>query len=171
MKNWNINIKGIKSYSNTDLCKSLIYKDKDNWEKSGIYCWTNLISDKGYVGSAKSLSSRLSTYYSLNTINEKLKKGSSIIEAAIFLNVKRNTIRKIFDEGIFYHGLMFEFETKDLRIWVCNLKGELLEVLESAKKTSRIYNIPFTTIQRYIKSGKLYKNKFYFYNVNSYKND
>lgn len=64
MKNWNINIKGIKSYSNTDLCKSLIYKD--NWEKSGIYCWTNLISGKGYVGSAKSLSSRLSTYYSLN---------------------------------------------------------------------------------------------------------
>jgi len=98
-------------------------------------------------------------------------KFSSIIETATFLNVKRNTISKIFYEGISYHGLIFEFETKDLRIWVCNLKGELIEVLGNAKKTSRIYNIPYSTILRYIKSGKFYKNKFYFYNVNSYKND
>lgn len=73
--------KGIKSYPNADLCKSLIYKD--NWKKSGIYCWTNLISGKSYVGSAKYLNSRLSTYYSLNTINKILNKGSSIIYSAI----------------------------------------------------------------------------------------
>lgn len=81
MKNWNINIKGIKSYPNADLCKSLIFKD--NWKKSGVYCWTNLISGKNYVGSAKYLNSRLSTYYSLNTINKILNKGSSIIYSAI----------------------------------------------------------------------------------------
>jgi len=41
----------------------------------------------------------------------------------------------------------------------------LIKVLYNTKKTSQFYNIPNTTVQRYVKSGKLYKNKIYFYNT------
>jgi hypothetical protein len=43
-------------------------------------------------------------------------------------------------------------------------------VLDNKKKkiTSQNFNIPYTTLQRYIKTGKLYKNKFY--NIVNYLN-
>jgi hypothetical protein len=38
------------------------------------------------------------------------------------------------------------------------------------KEVNLNYNIPLTTIFRYIKSGKIYKNKIYFYDINQIKN-
>jgi hypothetical protein len=37
------------------------------------------------------------------------------------------------------------------------------------KEISLNYNIPLTTAFRYTKLGKIYKNKFYFYNVEQIK--
>jgi hypothetical protein len=39
----------------------------------------------------------------------------------------------------------------------------LLKILDSVKKTSQYCNISSGTVDRYIISGKLYKNKYYFY--------
>jgi len=33
-----------------------------------VYCWTNLINDKSYVGSSVNLKIRLQTYYNINHI-------------------------------------------------------------------------------------------------------
>jgi hypothetical protein len=43
---------------------------------------------------------------------------------------------------------------------------KLLNVFDNVLKASIWYNIPCTTMRRYIKSGKLYKNKYYFCNLN-----
>lgn len=47
-------------------------------------------------------------------------------------------------------------------VWVYDYKHKLINVLGNTLKTSTYYNIPYTTLARYIKSGKLYKNKYYF---------
>jgi len=41
-------------------------------------------------------------------------------------------------------------------------RDKLIKTLDNIKKTSIWFNIPKNTIGDYIKSGKLYKNKFYF---------
>jgi hypothetical protein len=40
-------------------------------------------------------------------------------------------------------------------------------ITKNAKKAAEWCNIPFSTMDDYIKSSILYKNKFYFYNKNS----
>jgi hypothetical protein len=40
-------------------------------------------------------------------------------------------------------------------------------VLNNTKETSERYNIPRHALCAYIRSGKLYKNKFYFYKINT----
>jgi hypothetical protein len=40
----------------------------------------------------------------------------------------------------------------------------LINLFNSINKVSESLNIPPTTLSRYIKSGKLYENTFYFYN-------
>ncbi len=80
----NVNIVPVKSYHNVNIYKSLIYKE--NYKKSGIYCWTNLINNKSYVGSSINLSRRLSDYYSIDKFKRIRIKGHSRISNAILKN-------------------------------------------------------------------------------------
>jgi len=73
----NNNIVPIVSY-NASKDKSIIYKN--NFNKSGIYRWNNLITGKSYVGSSINLGHRFSQYYSLAHLK---KKELSIIYRAI----------------------------------------------------------------------------------------
>ena len=77
MKNNNDNIIPLISYPNAYKDKSIVYKENRN--KSGIYRWNNLITDKSYIGSSISLGGRFSNYYSLAFLKNRIKKGSSII--------------------------------------------------------------------------------------------
>jgi len=58
-----------------------------------------------------------------------------------------------------WKSFFFKSEIKDNRIWIYDYNHKLIKVLDNIKKTSQFYNIPNTTLQRYIKSGKYYKNK------------
>lgn len=77
----NHNIVPIKTYSNAERDKFILYKDNKN--KSGIYRWNNLITNKSYIGSAKSITGRFSIYYSTNSVQRKLVEGNSAIYSAI----------------------------------------------------------------------------------------
>lgn len=72
-----VNIIPVVSYTNADIYKSIVYKENKN--KSGIYRWNNLITNKSYIGSSISLGNRFSNYYSLAYLKRKVGKGSSII--------------------------------------------------------------------------------------------
>lgn len=80
LKNTNI-ITPIYSYSDPYVQREQIYKDVR--KKSGIYLWTNTISDKSYIGSAVDLRRRLSNYFSKVRIESELKTINSLIYKAI----------------------------------------------------------------------------------------
>jgi hypothetical protein len=46
---------------------------------------------------------------------------------------------------------------------VYDYNKKLINIFYSINKISNLFNIPPTTLSRYIKSGKLYENTFYFY--------
>jgi len=53
-------------YDNADIQKEFILKE--NKDKSGIYCWTNKINGKSYVGSSVDLYLRFLKYFNTNEL-------------------------------------------------------------------------------------------------------
>lgn len=81
------------------------------------------------------------------------------------MDTNSRTLNSIIKKGKSYKNLIFKSEIKDNRIWVYNLNYQLVKVLNSGSKVSESFNIPTTTLFRYIESGKLWKKKnLYFYN-------
>jgi hypothetical protein len=67
------------------------------------------------------------------------------------------------NSSIYHKNFILQFKMKDTRIWVYDTSKKLINIFDSIKRIFESLNIPITTLQKYIKSGKLYKNKFYFY--------
>ena len=86
--------------------------------------------------------------------------------AANHFGVSVRTIGRIPNNGIF-DNYLFKFEEKDIRIWVYDLNKELIKIMDNSKETSEYYNIARSTLNTYIRSGKHFNKKFYFYNVSS----
>lgn len=97
--------------------------------------------------------------------NNFIKEFPSINRAAKYFNVASTTINRAIKIGRPYQNFIFKSEIKDNRIWVYDVKHKLIKILNNASKASESFNIPSTTLSRYIKSGKLWKNKYYFYNI------
>jgi hypothetical protein len=87
--------------------------------------------------------------------------------AAKHFGVHTSTISNIFKTGKSYDNYVYKFKVKDLRVWAYDSNHNLVKTLNNAKKASEWFNIPSSTMNYYIKSSKLYKNKFYFYNLKS----
>ncbi len=87
----------------------------------------------------------------------------TINSAANYFGVSSSTIRSIEKRGASYDNYIYKFEVKDTGIWVYDNNKKFIKTLNSINKISKLYNIPPTTVSRYIKSGKLYKNYFYFF--------
>lgn len=123
---------------------------KDNIPKSNLSLrgWNNGISVKIFDSS-----------------NNFLNQFSDMKTAAKYIGVSKNTIYKIYKTNISYDNYIYIFEKKDFRIWIYDSNYKLIKVLDNVNKVSFIYNIPKSTLSLYIRSGKIYKNKYYFYNV------
>src|SRR6266849_4907080 len=80
-KNNIISIIPIVSYNNADKDKHKVYME--NKRKSGIYRINNLITGKSYIGSSVNIAGRFSNYYSLVYLENRVKKGSSIIYSSL----------------------------------------------------------------------------------------
>lgn len=103
----------------------------------------------------------------LDSSNNLINEFSTIKSAAKYMGVDYNTISKIYERGISYDEFIYKFNPQDIRIWVYNYENKFIEILENGKKVSAQYNIPKSTLSNYVKSGKLYKKSFYFYNSES----
>jgi len=68
-------------YANADLMKIQILSDNKN--KCGIYCWTNLVNGKTYIGSSVNLFKRFSNYFSVGYLTNKIETGKSLICSAL----------------------------------------------------------------------------------------
>jgi group I intron endonuclease len=91
----------------------------------------------------------------------------TITSAAKHFDISNRTIGRILDKDVPYNNFYYKSNVKDNRVWVYSSKHKLLKILDSIKKTSEYCNTSTNTVNSYVKSGKLYKNEFYFYNVNS----
>lgn len=69
----------------------------------------------------------------------------------------------IYKTGKSYDDYTYKFEVKDTKVWVYDSNKELIILLDNIKKTSEWSSIAESTISNYIRSGKLYKKKFYFH--------
>lgn len=65
---------------------------------------------------------------------------------------------------ILFMNLGSDIPVKDNRIEVYDVNKQLITILSNAKETCLYFNTPKSTISDYIKSGKLYKGKYYFSN-------
>jgi hypothetical protein len=93
----------------------------------------------------------------------------TLTSAANYLGVTPKTISTIFKTGKSYDDFIYEFSIKDNRIWIYDLNHKLINILNNAKETCKHYNIARSTLSDYIKSNKLYNDKYYFYDYKSYK--
>lgn len=95
--------------------------------------------------------------------NNLINEFPTITSAAKYFGVDNKTISTIYKTGKSYDDYTYKFEVKDTKVWVYDSNKELIILLDNIKKTSEWSNIAESTISNYIRSGKLYKNKFYFY--------
>lgn len=93
--------------------------------------------------------------------NKFIREFTSINSAARYLNISDKAIRSIRNRGVSYDNYIYKFEYIKIKIY--NDHRELINTLDNKKKVSDLYGIPCTTLSSYIKSGKLYKNKYYFH--------
>ena len=70
-----------RPYNNADIQKQQICTD--NYNKTGIYSWTNVISGKSYVGSSLDLSIRFKNYFNISYLERELKTNNSLIYKAL----------------------------------------------------------------------------------------
>ena len=76
-----LNADCVQSYSNPKDLRSTIYKE--NFNKAGIYRWTNLKSGKIYIGSSANLAKRFSSYFSIRFLTRESLKYKSVIYFAL----------------------------------------------------------------------------------------
>lgn len=76
-----LNADCVQSYSNPIDLRSTIYKE--NFNKAGIYRWTNLKSGKIYIGSSANLAKRFSSYFSIRFLTRESLKYKSVIYFAL----------------------------------------------------------------------------------------
>ena len=100
--------------------------------------------------------------------NNLISQFPNMKAAANYLSVNPSTISNIFKTGKSYDNLIYKFEVKDIKIRVYNSNKKLVNILDNLKKASLFYNVPSTTMYRYIKSGKIYKDKYYFVSGKDY---
>jgi excinuclease UvrABC nuclease subunit len=68
-------------YTNILDNKSIILKENKN--KSGVYKFTNTITDESYVGSSSNMAKRFYSYFSVNYLKDKTVKHNSRIYTAL----------------------------------------------------------------------------------------
>jgi group I intron endonuclease len=77
----NLNLTPVAFYENIYISRLKIFKE--NKGKSGVYCFSNNINNKFYIGSSRYLNARFSTYFSEIELERRLNRSSSAIYSAI----------------------------------------------------------------------------------------
>lgn len=71
----------LPSYPNPEKDKLSIFKD--NSQKTGVYQWTHISTQRVYIGSGVDLTNRLKSYFSKRILERTLSKGKSKICSAL----------------------------------------------------------------------------------------
>ena len=124
----------------------------------------NLPDTKIYKFSLKNTNIKVKIFDKSNNL---LNEFPTIYSAARYIGIAESTIRRIRKRGVSYDNYIYKFETKynnhKPNILVYDYNKKLINTFDSFGKVSERFKIPRTRLSRYIKQGKIYKNKIYFY--------
>ena len=98
----------------------------------------------------------------LDKNNNVVNTFPTIVSTADFYDLDHNTISKYIQNGSSFKNLRFLAELKDVRVWVFDKEHRIVSILPNAQKTAKFCNTNHTAIRRFLKSGKLWKDKYYF---------
>lgn len=76
------------TYKNLLNNKSIIIKDNKN--KSGVYKFTNIVTNESYIGSSSNIGKRFYRYFSINYLKDKTERYNSRIYTALLENGYNN---------------------------------------------------------------------------------
>lgn len=104
----------------------------------------------------------------LDKYNVVINIFPTITSAAKHYNLDNWTLSRYIKEGYSLNNLRFEAAFKDLRVWVFDKECNIIDVFSTAaNKAANFCGIHHTILHRYLRSGKLWKNKYYFSRTNS----
>nr|YP_009262119.1 hypothetical protein [Chrysoporthe deuterocubensis]AMX22194.1 hypothetical protein [Chrysoporthe deuterocubensis] len=98
-------------------------------------------------------------------LGKLINEFPTLTSAANYFGCSYTTMSNIYKTGISYDDLIYKFEIKDTRIWIYDSYLELIEILAFSKDVVKAYNICSSTLSDYIKSGKLFRKNYYFFNA------
>jgi hypothetical protein len=85
----------------------------------------------------------------------------SITSAARHYDVDQWTLSKYIKNGSSFKNLRFIAKLKDVRVWVFDKERRIVGVFSNAQKAAKFCNTSHTALCRYLKSEKLWKDKYY----------
>jgi group I intron endonuclease len=129
-----------------------------NWSKKDLSYFVSNVTKNNL-----SLSARNGIKVKVFDINNNLIKiFPTISSAALYYDIDHNTLSKNIKLGYKINDLRFEYELKDVRVWVFDKERNVIGVFPTANKTAEFCGTSHVAIGRYLKSGKLWKDKYYF---------
>jgi hypothetical protein len=129
-----------------------------NWKKKDL---SYFISD--VTKNNLSLSARNGIKVKVFDLNNNLLKVfPTITSAAQYYDIDRSALSKNIKLGYKRNNLRFEAELKDVRVWVFNKERDMIGVFPTANKAGEFCGTSPVALGRYLKSGKLWKDKYYF---------
>jgi len=90
----------------------------------------------------------------------------TITSAAKYYDINHCTLSKYIKLGYCMNNLRFEAELKDVRVWIFDKQHNYVGVFTTANKAAEFCDTSHTVLSRYLKSGKLWKDKYYFSRTN-----
>ena len=102
--------------------------------------------------------------------NNLVNTFQTIASAAKHYDLSNGALSKYIKFGYSIDNLRFEGEVKDVRVWVFDKQLNTIGVFSNAQKAAEFCDTNHTAMRRYLKSGKLWKDKYYFSRTNSIKN-
>jgi hypothetical protein len=85
-----------------------------------------------------------------DSFNSFVMEFPTINSTAKYFGVGSSTIKRVLKNGMSYKNLFFKSEIIDNRIFVYDYSHKLIKILNNRSDTSRLFNIPTTTLTRYI---------------------
>jgi len=98
----------------------------------------------------------------LDKDNNVINRFPTIVSTANFYGLDHNTVSKYIKNGSSFKNLRFIAEFKDVRVWVFNKERRIVGVFSNAQKAAKFCNTNHIALRRYLKSEKLWKDKYYF---------
>ena len=130
-----------KIYINSWLNKYKILRE--NKDKSGVYRWVSLTSNKSYVGSSTNITKRLRKYYNINYLKSKIKKDNSLIYRALLKHGYSNFNLEILEycsKTSLINREQYYLDLLKPEYNICKIAGSMLGFKHSAKTLLKFKN-------------------------------